>query len=110
MRRRLLIVTSALALLAAACGGAAGTTPPSPVGRAPAASATRGPSVSDPPNASPALPAGEPMALRVIGDGPVIEGDVDGPEGYPNDYPGAIVRAPSGTTDCWLANPARTGR
>ena len=46
---------------------------------------------------SPALPIGDPLTVRVVGDGPVIEGGVDGPEGYPNDYPGAIVRDADGT-------------
>ena len=103
MTRGLLIVSSAFALLTAACGGAAGTTPPAPVSPAPAASATPGRSASGPPNPSPALPVGEPMAVRVVGDGPVIEGGVDGPEGYPNDYPGAIVRDTDGTYHLYVA-------
>lgn len=96
-------VTSVLGLLAAACGGAAGTTAPAPVSAAPAASATQAPSVSDPPSASPAIPIGESMAMRIIGDGPVIEGDVDGPEGYPNANPGAVVRDPDGTYHLYIA-------
>ena len=39
----------------------------------------------------------------MVGDGPVIEGGVDGPEGYPNDYPGAIVRDADGTYHLYIA-------
>ena len=89
MRPTRATATAALTFLVAACGGAPSTTgpatPPSlwPPHRAVASIA---------PSTSPALPIGEPLTIRVVGDGPVIEGGVDGPEGYPNDYPGAIVR------------------
>jgi len=59
--------------------------------------------VSDSPDPGPSLPIGEGLAIRVIGDGPVIEGGVDGPEGYPNDYPGAVVGDPDGTYHLYIA-------
>lgn len=102
MRHGLLVVTSALGLLAASCGGAASTTP-APASGTPATTETAEPSVSDPPSASPPLPVGESLALRVVGDGPVIEGGVDGPDGYPNDYPGALVRDPDGIYHLYIA-------
>ena len=88
---------AALTFLVAACGGSTSTTepatPPLPSPAAPG-------SASIAPNAAPALPIGDPLTVRVVGDGPVIEGGVDGPEGYPNDYPGAIVRDADGTYHC----------
>jgi hypothetical protein len=93
VRHRLLIVTSALGLLAASCGGVA-TTTPALVSDAPAETA---------PAETPVLPIGEPLSVRVVGDGPVIEGGADGPEGYPNDYPGAVVRDPDGTYHLYIA-------
>ena len=59
--------------------------------------------MSDAPSPSPVLPVGDAVTVRVIGDGPVIEGGVDGPEGYPNDYPGAVVRDPDGTYHLYIA-------
>jgi hypothetical protein len=103
VKRRFLIVTSALALLAASCGGESRTTPLASASPAPVSTATPGPSASDPPSPSPALPVGEQLSVRVIGDGPVIIGDVDGPDGYPNDYPGAIVRGPNGAYHLYIA-------
>jgi hypothetical protein len=73
------------------------------VGEAPPASAPGEPPASGSPGSSPPLPVGESLSVRVIGDGPVIEGGVDGPEGYPNDYPGAIVRDPAGTYHLYIA-------
>jgi len=102
VRRRPQVITGAVALLLAACGGTAGTS--SPGSHRPASTAVSAvPSVSDSPDPGPSLPIGEGLAVRVIGDGPVIEGGVDGPEGYPNDYPGAVVRDPDGTYHLYIA-------
>jgi hypothetical protein len=83
-----------VSLLAAACAGATSPTP---------LASTAPTSGSDAPSRSPALPVGDALTVRVIGDGPVIEGGVDGPEGYPNDYPGAVVRDPDGTYHLYIA-------
>jgi hypothetical protein len=46
---------------------------------------------------------GDAAAFRVVGDGPVIAGDVDGPAGFPNANPGALVRDPDGTYHLFIA-------
>jgi hypothetical protein len=91
------------AVLLAACGGAPSATPANgpEAAASPNSSATQSSAPS--PNTTHGLPVGEPLKLRVIGDGPVIEGGVDGPEGYPNDYPGAIVRDADGTYHLYIA-------
>ena len=105
MRPTLATATAALTFLVAACGGSTPTTEPSEIASSerqsssPAAHA----SASIAPSISPALPIGEPLTIRVVGDGPVIEGGVDGPDGYPNDYPGAIVRDEDGTYHLYIA-------
>jgi hypothetical protein len=42
------------------------------------------------------LPIGAPVRLRVMGDGPVVDGET-GPEGYRYDLPGAVVEDTHGT-------------
>ena len=49
------------------------------------------------------LRVGEAVAARVVGDTPVIEGDVDGPAGYPNANPGAVVRDEDGMYHLFIA-------
>jgi hypothetical protein len=92
--------TAALTVLVAACGGSTTTGPPASPSLSTAAP---GASSSIAPNVSPAPPLGDPLAVQVVGDGPVIEGGVDGPKGYPNDYPGAIVRDADGTYHLYIA-------
>ena len=94
MRSTRATAATALTFLIAACGGAPSTTePPTLPSPSPVAAA----SGSIAPSSSPALPIGEPLTVRVVGDGPVIDGADDGPEGYPNGNPGAVVRDADGT-------------
>jgi len=88
---------AALTFLVAACGGAPSTTEPATLPAPSPAAAASGSIASIAPSSSPALPIGEPLAVRVVGDGPVIDGADDGPEGYPNGNPGAVVRDADGT-------------
>ena len=102
MRPTRATATAALTFLVAACGGAPSTTEPATLpslSPAAPASASIAPSA---PSASPTLPIGEPLTVRVVGDGPVIDGADDGPEGYPNGNPGAIVRDADGTYHLYI--------
>ena len=112
MRPTRATATAALTFLVAACGGAPSTTEPATLpSLSPAAPASASIAPSASPSASPALPIGEPLTVRVVGDGPVIDGADDGPEGYPNGNPGAIVRDDDGTYHLYIAwFGARPGR
>ena len=103
MRSTLATATAAMTFLAVACGGTPSTTEPSGVPSSSPAAPGSAAIASIAPGNSPALPVGDPLTIRVVGDGPVIEGGVDGPEGYPNDYPGAIVRDKDGTYHLYIA-------
>jgi hypothetical protein len=100
MRRR--ISAGVLLLALAGCAGPEPATSPVPtVSSDPTDSlSTASPVASTPPG----LPIGDALAVRLIGDGPVIRGDVDGPEGYPNGNPGALVRDPDGMFHLYVAS------
>jgi hypothetical protein len=101
VRRGPHVITGAIVLLLAGCGGTSGTPPPG--SDSPWTGVSAAPSAAGSPDPGAVLPIGDGLAIRVIGDGPVIEGGVDGPEGYPNDYPGAVVRDPDGTYHLYIA-------